>query len=232
MVKIPPKKRIASHSQEPYPAPVRNRGKREEGEGRIINLASIPKYGEARTHTNTAAPLGRRRPTPMEYLEQIYSGVIFDAVMKPTRQPRVIPGIPAVFVVGFTKNTWRAKTPETGIVGTYSTAEAANIQVMTFFNGEFPALTRRMREASGEKYVMKTPRLDGDGLAYWVDMDNCLQLFGRDGSGRYAVYACRQEVKGDGFDGPYLKSGDPRERLTAEEEGLQAHLANRFHRAV
>ncbi|KAI1459960.1 hypothetical protein F4805DRAFT_37603 [Annulohypoxylon moriforme] len=238
MVKIPPKKRVVSQPQPPYPDPAANPAK-EENEDRKVDLASLPQYGEARGQAN--APVFRRKPpTPMEYLEQVYSGDIWDEVMKPTRKPRVTQsnsnnsGIPAIYVVSFTRRDGAhgGHDPETGIVGTYTTAQAANIQVMTFLNNEFPDLTRRMREASGRKYVKKSPKFEKDGLSYWIDKDNCLQLLGQKKFAYYNVFACRQEVRTDGCRGPYSLKGELLETLTQEEKALQEHVVSGFRRAM
>ncbi|KAI1204792.1 uncharacterized protein F4807DRAFT_445697 [Annulohypoxylon truncatum] len=257
---IPKKRLAArAQAQAQLPELVPKRAKVEQTGDRIFDLASVPRFEEQpRRQVNNALPVPalmtapvRRRgarpaarsvlnkePTPLQSLKKIYPKAMYKDVMKPQHNPRATSnsgnsngGIPPVYVVSFARTgpgPWPER--ETGVVGTYHSAAAANLQVMAFFNEEAPWLTLGMVvDYRGTKVIKKRPHHEGDGVSYWLDGDNCLLLCGEDEDGRYTVYACRQEVRTDPFCGPYSEGP---QRLAAEEWEVQGHVTDGFRRFV
>ncbi|KAI0895720.1 hypothetical protein F4806DRAFT_467702 [Annulohypoxylon nitens] len=237
---------------------VAKRAKREvkENAEQKVDLASVPKFEGAQspepralgTQSSRVQPLEMRSPdrffknerkpkyTPLEGLKKVYPADFFNDVMKPRRTPRILYagdcGIPAVYVVCFAKIS-PFTSHETGILSTYPTVEAANIQVMSFFEAEAPWLLLNHRDERGIMPIKKMPGFKRlESISYWLDMDNCLTMYGEDEDMRYTVYASRQVVKKDGLSGPCLDSSKPQPRMTSEEWGLSKHLYKGYRRAI
>ncbi|KAI1378828.1 hypothetical protein F4677DRAFT_412113 [Hypoxylon crocopeplum] len=118
-------------------------------------------------------------------------------------------GATAVYTVMHLKSA-AYESPELDILGTYSTPDAANVRVLSFFSDEYDYVTSEWAELrdskpkawrNGEVLLARKSRdrPDHEGVNYWIDACGLLSLWAEAGECGARVYSLRQELRTDGL---------------------------------
>ncbi|KAI2776541.1 hypothetical protein F4815DRAFT_341755 [Daldinia loculata] len=85
---------------------------------------------------------------------------------------------------------------EFDLLGTYSSLEAANVQVLSFFNAKYQS------HMDSDSVLIKGREVQGDiGACYWIDKNGFLSFYGREENVEFKINIIKQEVWTNGLVG-------------------------------
>ncbi|KAI1136790.1 hypothetical protein F5Y05DRAFT_390853 [Hypoxylon sp. FL0543] len=242
MVKVRPGKQAASPAGMPWPDPVAKRAKmaleKEKEEDQGPNFRSIPKYEDAQQahdddlggkilgfgidsgldgSTRSRSP--EKKALTLKDLETIYSPEFIKEVTAPnlggshgSRNAQANNAITDVVYVVTHAKSGQWTDPEFDVVGTYGSAEAANLRVLSLFEEMYSEITQqwnykpsdgsshRFSYLDEEQTVKKAKGQPKDAETnWWISNDGALSLWANSEAEFYRICATKQVVGTDGL---------------------------------
>ncbi|KAI0850353.1 hypothetical protein F5Y00DRAFT_233149 [Daldinia vernicosa] len=103
--------------------------------------------------------------------------------------------VTAVYTVAHTKHG-PYMGHEFDFLGTYNSLQAANVQVLSFFNAKYQS------HMDSDSVLIKGREVRGDvGACYWIDKNGFLSFFGREEYVEFKIHVIKQEVRTNGLVG-------------------------------